>query len=159
MDVSQATWPVCLCVSLGPPGWALLELTYLRGHRVLPVTLHRAGGHSQHHHCVFVCFFSFTCIVTLYLERFLDLQAHKTVSKHSCVLFTLTPHSGFPRAGTQGSSRLLSQRDPIQDHRMTCCPLGSVLSVSLAFAAWTCLNSPVLSQMPLGLGLSDVSSQ
>ena len=61
--------------------------------------------------------------------------------------------------GTQGSGRLLSQQDPTQDHRMTCCPPGSVLSVSLAFAAWTCLNSPIFSQMPLGLVLSYISSQ
>ena len=103
-------------------------------------------------------FFSFTFIVTLYFETFLDLQAHKSISEHSCVPFALRPHSGFPTARTQGSS-LLWQRDPIQDHGMTCCLPGSVLSVSLAFTAWTCLNSLIFSQMPLDLGLSDVSSQ
>lgn len=146
---------MCPC----PPGWVLPELTCLRGHRVLPVTLHRAGGVAVSTVTVcFVCFFSFTFIVTLYFETFLDLQAHKSISEHSCVPFALRPYSGFPTARTQGSS-LLWQRDPIRVHGMTCCLPGSVLSVSLAFMTWTCLNSPVFSQMPLDLGLSDVSSQ
>ena len=121
------------------------------------MTLHRAGG-WQSALSLGVLFFSPLHLLLLYFETFLDLQAHKSISEHSCVPFALRPHSGFPTARTQGSS-LLWQRDPIQDHGMTCCLPGSVLSVSLAFTAWTCLNSPIFSQMPLDLGLSDVSSQ
>lgn len=63
----RLTWIVCLRVSLCPPGWALLELTYLRGYRVLPVTLHGAGGVAVSTITVwFVCFFSFTFTVTLF---------------------------------------------------------------------------------------------
>ena len=109
----------------------------------------------------FACFFSFTFIVTLYFETFLNLQKHKGISKHSCAPFTQRPHSGFPTGGTHGSSLLLLGWDPVQDHTMACHQSGSVLGSVLGIRSLDMFeySKLVFCQTPLNLGLSDVSSQ
>lgn len=159
------TWMVGLCVSLFPPGWTRLEFTFwqegLRGRHGLPVTLHRAGGMAVTAITLcFACFFSFTFIVTLYFETFLNLQKRRSISKHSCAPFTQRPHSGFPTDGTHDSSLLLLGRDPIQDHTMARRQSGSVLGSFLGICSLDVFeySKVVFCQMPLILGLSDVSS-